>query len=415
MTRARVVGVVLTATFGCSRSTELITLPPAECAVANPVVHLGGTDNAHCAGALAAQFGRYALCSCNDLILLADLFVGELGKPRPVPPSRDSPQPSDGGTGGGPPANGGQHSHPPNAMDGSPGAVGVNGDVKVKGPTLLTGTMVVSSADGITLSGGNIQRNLRSEGSVSTDAPFSVGGDLFSGADVSGPFSIGTELHLPASGTVGPNVQSPGVIREEVTVDSPCRCEDGPLFDIAKEVTAHAADNANQTVSFTGLFADEVHDSQTFDWPCGSYYLPGIRSGEAASLEFRIHGHVAIFVDGDVRLGDDLVVTLDRGAELDLVVAGSFYMMGRIFGATKSPASFRLWVGSTTISLGDQIQFGAVVYAPQAVLSAGVSLTMNGSVFVQTVNAADDVNIYYDSNAAAGGAICGVAPPDPVE
>jgi hypothetical protein len=301
-------------------------------------------------------------------------------------------------------------------MDGSPGAVGVNGDVMIsRGPTILTGTMVVSSDDGITLSGGNIQRNLRSAGPVSTTSPTFVGGRLFSGGNVSGPVSIGTELHLPSSATVGTNVQSPSVIREDVTVAPPCRCKDGPLFAIAKEVKAHAADNANRAVSFTGLFADEVADSQTFDWPCGSYYLPGIRSGEAASLEFRVHGHVAIFVDGDVRLANDLAVTLDPGAELDLVVAGSFYSRGRLFGAPESPANLRLWVGSSNVSLGDQIQFDAVVYAPQADFAAGVSLTMHGSFFVQTVKAADDVNIFYDPRAATAGATCGVAPPDPVE
>jgi len=389
-------------------------MPPARCAV-DPVVHLGGTDDAHCAGALAAQSGRYALCTCNDLIVLHDLIVGERGKPLPAPPPRGSPPPGYGGMGGDGRTDGGQHPHPPNAMDGSPGAVGVNGDVMIRGPTILTGTMVVGSADGIALSGGNIQRNLRSEGPVSTNAPVFVGGELFSGASVSGPFSIGTGLHLPASGIVGPNVISPTVIREDVTVASPCPCEDGPLFDIAKEVTAHAADNSNQAVSFTGLFADEVPDGQTFDWPCGSYYLPGIRSGEAAALEFRIHGHVAIFVDGEVRLGNDLAVTFDPGAELDLVVAGSLTAMGRVFGANTSPANLRLWIGSNTVRLGDQIQFGAVVYAPQAVFSAGISLQMNGSLFVQTVNATDDVNLFYDAAVAAGGESCGFAPPDLVE
>jgi hypothetical protein len=109
MTRAPTVAVLLAAAVGCSRSTELIKTSQATCA-ADPVVHLGGSDNAHCAGALAAQFGRYALCSCNDLIVVADLFVGELGRGRRPPPPGDAGRPSaDGGTGGDPHPDGGMH------------------------------------------------------------------------------------------------------------------------------------------------------------------------------------------------------------------------------------------------------------------------------------------------------------------
>jgi hypothetical protein len=332
-----------------------------------------------------------------------------------MPPPSDAGRPSgNGGTGGDPHPDGGMPPRSTGASGGVPGAVGVNGDVKVRGPIDLAGALLVSSPDGITLTGGHVGGNVRSDGPVTTSSPAFVAGDMFSGGNVSGPFMIGGGLHLPATATVGPYVLAPTVTREEVTVPSPCGCQDDPLFDMAGEVTAHAAHNANESVPFTAMFADEIDESQTFDWPCGSFYLSAIRTGPAASLEFRVHGHVAIFVDGDVQLGNNLHVALDPGAELDLVVAGSFISTGRLFGEPNTPAKLRLWVASTTISVGDQMQFGAVVYAPRAVFSAGFSLQMNGSFFVQTVNAADDVNVFYDGMAAAGGQACGLAPPSPI-
>jgi len=416
MTRGPVLAGLVIAALGCKRSTELIAPSSLECPTPDAVVHLGGTDGPHCGGALAAQFGRYALCSCDDLIVVADLFVGNLGGPgKPPPPgSPGGPPPGDGGVPSGHAGGGTGSSNLPADAGGTPGAVGVNGDVLVWGPTNLNGPLVVSGTGGVKLTGGYLVGTVRSDGPVNTRAPVGLAGDLYAAGDVDGPFSIGGTLHAPASAQLGMGATAAAISREDVTVSPPCGCGNGPLIDIAGAVADRAQSNANGRVTFVDEFDDEIDDDATFDWPCGEYYLPALRTSQGASLEFRVHGRVGIFVAGDVRLGNNLIVSLDSGAELDLVVAGSFYTTGRLFGAPKSPAKLRVWVAAPTVSLGDQIQFGAVVYAPSAVLSAGVGLTLNGSYFAQTLTAADDVNIYYDDTAAQAGQTCGVPALDQV-
>lgn len=411
MTRAPLL-CALVAVASCSRSTELIgSSSSLQCASNNAPIHLAGTDSAHCAGALAAQFGRYALCSCDDLTLTADLDVHD----RPPPPAAGLPPPGGAGASG----HGGVSIPNPGTKtsDAPPAAIGVSGDVTVWGGTSLNGSMIVSGGGGIKLNGGGVGGNMHSDGPIDTLLPALVGGDMYAAGNVMGPYSIAGTLHVQDSSIVGGSVMAPVVTRETVTIPTPCGCDKGPLFDIAAEVSARANDNVNDSVTFTDQFASEIDDSSaTFDWPCGEYYLPNLSTGQGTSMVFRIHGHVAIFVDGDVRLGGNLNVAFDDGADLDLVVAGSFYTVGQLFGESKSPSSLRLWVASSTVSLGNEIQFSAFVYAPSAVFTEGVGVTMGGSYIVQTLTAATeaDVDIYYDANAALGGQACGVAAPDVV-
>src|SRR5581483_10129915 len=337
MTRAGVVGAsllmgALGASGACTRTTELLA-PAAECAAAGPVVHLGGTDDASCAGALAARFGRYALCSCDPLNVLGAFSVGQL-------PAAGAGPGADGGAFAGDGSDGAAAVDPR-----PPGAVGVNGYAIIWGPTNVNGPMIAAGPDGFKIAGGSLAGNIRSGGVVATLANVRVQGDVFAVGDVAGPYIVNGALHVQPAAMVGPDVRASSTLREPVVVAPPCACDGPPLFDIGGAVADRKTRNANQSLSFGAAFADQIADSQSFDWPCGEFYLTGIRTLPQASLEFRIHGRTAIFVDGDVRLGNNLSVTLDPGAELDLVVAGSFFTNGRIFGSPEAPARMRLWVG----------------------------------------------------------------------
>ena len=380
------VAAVALAGLACTETTELVSAS-GECVAPGPIVHLGGIDDASCAPALASRLSRYAVCTCQDLVVTGGLSVSSL-----------------------------PGSSLPGTVPAPPGAVGMNGYALIWGPTNLSGALVVAGAEGVRIAGGSIAGNIHSGGGVATLAPVWVSGDVFSNGNLNGPYGIMGALHLPASATVDPAVGVSTIAREPVTVASPCPCGGPPSFDIAAAVAARGAKNANASLAFSSAFLDEIDSTQTFNWPCGEFYVAGLRTGPQAALEFRIHGQVGIFVDGDVRLGNNLNVTFDDDASsLDLVVAGSFFTTGRVFGSPMQPSRMRLWVGSTTVSLPDQIQFGAVVNAPLAVFSAGVGVTINGSLFVQRISAASDVNLLYDPGVAANGLNCGISAPPPVE
>jgi len=372
--------VALGALGGCTETTELLTpVVPMSCQASVPPVHLGGIDSESCAAVQAAKFGRYALCVCEDVATMGGLSV------RALSDSGDDPAAT------------------------TPGAVGVNENLTVGGPMELPGVLRVAGI--LSLAGGHVDGNVHVRSTVGTSSPVALGEDLFAGGDVKGPYSVAGTLRLPSIATIAPEVYAPRVARESVTVPDPCSCDLKPLFNIAAAVAARATQNANELLTFAGAFANEITTMQNFDWPCGEFHLAEIRTSRQAPLTFTIHGHVGIFVDGDVRLGSNLEVILDTDASLDLVVAGSFVTNGRLFGSPKRPRRMRLWVGEVTVSLPDEIQFGGVIYAPRAALTAGVGLLFSGSLFVSTLAINGDIGLTYDPGVADEGQICGVAPP----
>ena len=364
-------------------------------------VHLGGPNDSNCAGAVASRFGRYALCTCGGLTIMNQ-------------------------------GNGGPGTNPGNLsiqvpVGGDPGAVGAEGQMLIFGATTTDGTLVGSASSGIGLAGGTIAGNVHSAGAIGTLSTITVQGDVFSAAPgtgpsmmgpyvVVGPYTIGGTLHVVQGAQVDPAVVYEKLVHETVTVAPPCGCGAGNLFDIARAVSNRRNNNDNDSLSIANDFSSEIASSRSFDIPCGQYYLTGIRTGQQASIEIRVHGHVGVFVDGDVVLGGNLVVTPDDDAELDLVIAGALNIRGGSkLGAPSAAARTRGGTtASNTISLGDQYQLSALVYAPSAAVSAGVGLSINGSLFARTLSAGD-VKIAYDPAAATGGQSCGVAPQPVIE
>jgi hypothetical protein len=395
--RSAALGVALLGMSACSRTTELFPGLTAACTSApGPAVRLGGTVDRSCSGALAARLGRYALCTCNDLVVTGSLNVG-------------LPQ----GAGGAPPPPPGT---PPTPMFLTP--VGTDGNVQISGMTGIKGSLTTGGGGEDSFKrGGIVWGNLHAGGEVTELSGMSliVAADAHVATGITGPFNINGMLHVPDGATIGPEVRAHGLVREPVTVDPPCQCGAGPAFDVAAAVEARKARNGNDDLSFPVSLLAGTSTNQTLDWGCGEYYLPEIRTTDGAALELRIHGRVGIFVAGDVQLANNFIVTLDPEAELDLVVAGSLITTGRVFGSPQSPARTRLWVRSPTISLQDQVQFSAAVYAPAAVFSAGAGLTFSGTLFAGTLSVTGDVRITYDPTATEAGQACGVPAPEPVQ
>jgi hypothetical protein len=409
VTRASLVASVVLAAglAGCTRTSELVAAQAMACAAPGPLVHLGGTGVAACAGAIAAQAGRFALCSCNDVFVPGSLIVNSVGAP-----SR-SGGPTSGGSspwpGGGP-------------MDGLLPktfftAVGIDdGILQTGGHADVPGSLIIAGSGDVKVgTQGHVLGNAHLAGNLRPSTFYWISGDAYVAGDVAGQIVVGQTLHAPAASMVTSSVQAHATVREAVTVAPPCNCAAGPAFDVAAAVEARRATNGNAFLPFSPNLLDDLQTAQTLDLPCGEYYLDTIRTEAAGALELRVHGHVGVFVAGDVSLGSTLIVTLDPGATLDLVVAGSLLTTGRVFGSPMKPAGTRLWVGGQTIGLPNQIQFGAFVYAPGAVFSAGVGLVFSGSLFVGNLSVDGDARIGYDPAITQAGDECGVTAPAPVQ
>jgi hypothetical protein len=403
VTRAWILGAALAFGAGCTRTTELIAASTATCVSPGPLVHLGGTDAAACAGAVAARAARYALCSCNDVVFTGSFFVDELEHQTGQLPASGNPWP--GG-------------HPTNGL--LPGsffaAVGTDGNWQVLGHADIPGTLVVAGAGDARFGReSHVLGNAHFAGTLSPTSALWISGGASVAGDVAGDVVVGGTLRTPTAATVAPSVSAATVVREPVTIAPPCECGLGPAFDVTAAVAARSTDNANVFLPFSADVLDDVETAQSLDLPCGEYYLDTMRTGEGGSLELRVHGHVGLFVAGDVNLASAFTVKLDAGSTLDLVVAGSFYMTGHVFGSPTNPAGTRLWVGSSTVNLPPQVQFGAFVYAPKAVFLAGAGLTFSGSLFVGTLSVDGDVHIAYDSTLTQAGVECGAEAPAAVE
>ena len=265
--------------------------------------------------------------------------------------------------------------------------------------------------------GGFIGGNVHAAGAL-TASPMSdllVAGDAYVGGAIDGRVDIQGSLHAPADAAISPGVRAHNLVQEAVTVDSPCQCGAAPVFDVAAAVAERKDKNADDALSFDVSLLADLGANETLDWSCGEYYVPAFQTADGTTLDMRVHGRVGIFVAGDLRLGGTFTVSLDPDSELDLVVAGSVFTTGRVFGSPATPRRTRLWVGSTTVSLPDVIQFGAAVYAPSAVFSAGAGMTFAGTLFAGTLSVAGDVHITYDTSATAAGQSCGLAAPPPIE
>ena len=422
--------MALLALVSCTRTTELAQRGPdasdAEasdagdghpttrtCVAGGPSILLGGSGPSACAGAIAARAARFALCSCNDVNVPGDLIInsfdaaGRGGSPSaPAGPGGSSQSPWPAG-------------HPVDGLlpQSFFAALGTNGALQTGRLCDVPGSLVAAGTTDVAVGfKGHVLGNAHIAGAFRPKAPYWITGDGFIGGDVVGPITIGGTLHTPASSTVGSNVQAASSVREDLSqVAPPCNCGQSSAFDIHAAVEARRTRNDNALLAISPATLDYVDAPLTVDFYCGEYYLDTLDSASGGPLELIVHGHVGIFVAGEVRLGDTLTVNFaDPGSTLDLVVADYFYTSGRVFGSPGVPAATRLWVGSSTISLPEQVQFGAFVYAPDAVLSAGTGLIFSGSLFVGTLSVAGNLSIGYDPALRPAGAECGVAAPDPV-
>jgi hypothetical protein len=355
---------------GCSQFDDLLPPPDGGAGCDSPI-KIGD----QCAASLAALRLRYALCSCGALVLEHGLFT-------------------EGGSG----------------MRGPSAAVGSDDYIQIAGPVQVAGVLDAAGQFGVAFGrNAGVLGSLHSGGALSANMFLSVGGDAFVDGDVVGRMDIGGALHVPPGAFVAGTVSAADLLEQPITVDPPCRCGLDPAVDFASIVSAHSTQNANARIS---LGADAlVKGASSVDLPCGEFFVNSIAAGP--ELELRVHGRTALYVAGDVTLEEGLRVTLDAGAQLDLVIAGNLTVEDGTLGA-QTAEWVRLWIGGKMVQLGRFAGLSASVYSPNAVVTSDGDLSLHGALLAGQLSVAGDVAVHFDADVLASGTTCGAMPEPPV-
>jgi len=353
--------------------------PGAACVGLGPPITLPSPAGPACAAALATRHHRFALCLCDSLTTTEPFYTDAFDSSGAV-------------IGAQPPA-----------------AIGIDGDLQTStvlqalGSIYVTGPAGVMSADRIVSLGSlRVSGPTRSlSGSI-----IDVAQDAYAGGDLQGFILLGGTLHVdPSASTTAATIYAENVVREPIAIAPPCDC--GPTaVDVAGAIAAAARVNDDAAAGITADRLAAVTTSTVVDIPCGTYALSAIDTRAAVVLA--VHGRALLAVAGDVVLRAGLAVTLDPGAELDLLVGGRLLTSGSNTIGSMAPAHFRIWVaGSQTVVFDDDPSIGAVVHAPGAQVTASSGLELSGALFAKTVAAGARVNVHFDQAVFSVGGSCG--------
>jgi hypothetical protein len=291
--------------------------------------------------------------------------------------------------------------------DNASAAVGANTGLQTTAELRVGGGIYVGGA---AIAGEHLQSatSLRVGGTLAqVSSNTDVGGDAFIGGDISGSVRINGALHVPTGALVGADVESASVLREPVTVAPPCDCSAG-FVDVAGGIAAALAGNGNAAAGLAPSALANVTTPTRIDLPCGTTMLDDIDA--QAQVTLAVHGRALLAVPGDVVVRAGLAVVLDAGAELDLLVGGRLAESGAgaVFGATASPARFRVWVaGTSSISFDGGPTVGAIVHAAAAPVSASAGLTLSGSLLARSLTLGGEGALHFDRSVLTAGAACG--------
>lgn len=363
---------------------------PAFCSGSGTVVSVGSAGI--CAGDLAADTFRFALCACQHIAVQGQLTVDAF----------DSSQGAYGGS---------------NIID--DGQLGLNqGDLALDNRLTVRGS-VFSGGGGVTFGpSSQVTQNLYSFGNVAmagSGSNASIGRNAFANGNVGNRITIAGDLTVPASATVNATVNGT-VIRAPVPQILPCPCAAEQILDIAGLTTWAATNNDNDAYavadagsgSDAGFLLDptlyENGGPTTLTLPCGRFYLTRINQAGSA-LDIHVLDRAVLFVAGDLA-AQRFTIHVDTGGELDLFVAGNLTIGAAAdFGAPDKPSSVRTYVAG---NLGFQASsmFAGNVYAPNADILFGAYADLYGSLMVRNVTFNAAASVHYDNSIRRAGESC---------
>ena len=328
-----------------------------------------------CAGDVASQAFRFALCSCTELAWPGDLVTDSFD-------STTSQQ----------------------AVN---GAVGVDGYVAASQPFHIGGSFWIAGQPpglpGLTVVmslPSEVAKDLHVGGGLVSQTMQTVGGDLYTDGNVTCPdLVVSGAIHVPVGSTVIGGNPGKGIIREPVAVAAPCDC-DQPVLDIAGVISAFARDNDNLAGGVSDGTLASFGASKTLDLSCGRYHFQQI---SGTDLTLRLGGRTAIAVAGDVAISGNLTLELSPGAELDLFVLGNLKLTDGAFGSAARPAAVRAYVAGSSVVLPGGVTIDANIYAPAALLAVGATTEISGALFAQRFSFGGPVSVHYDQAILSGG------------
>lgn len=362
---------------GCAGGTCVPSAPldfdagALDCNGGGPAIDVELDGGLSCTGNLAQVSFRWALCSCTDLDISAPLTTDGYDSTKGPP---------DGGLGGN--------------VGCDLAAVNWSQSVQVGGDLWAAdaGTFMPSGP------GSEIRQDLHLGGTISASSPFTIDGNAYVVGSVSGATVEGTTSH-PAS------------------IPPPCDCAPSQLVPVGDIVAAYRAPNNDD--SAIGLDPNIVGDDAgvgplRIDLPCGNYYLTSVRN--ANPLTIYAHGHVGLYIDGDVGGSAPLAFTLDPTATLDIFVSGTINTSQMLtIGSPNYPSLCRLYVGGTaTLAFSQNANVACNFYAANSQLvDWSATSAIYGSVFAGDFKASHNTFIHYDDSVLRAGTECPLSPGGP--
>jgi hypothetical protein len=322
-----------------------------------------GDAGATCTGNLAQVSFRFALCSCTNLDISAPLTTDGYDSTKGGP---------DGGLGGSVGCD--------LTLTNWSQSVSVGGDLWAAD----AGTFMPSGP------GSVVRNDLHLGGTLNASSPFTVDGSAYVVGSVSGATVRGTTSH-PSS------------------IPAPCDCAPSQLVPVGTIVAVHRSLNDDTTIGLDPqtVASDAGAGPLRIDLPCGNYYFAGIRN--ANPLTIYAHGHVGLYIEGDLGGSAPLAFGVDPTGTLDIFVSGTINTSQLLtIGSPNYPALCRLYVGGTAkLTFSQNVNIGCNIYAADSQLvDWSATSAIYGSIFAGNFKASHDTFIHYDRGVLGASIEC---------
>lgn len=332
-----------------------------------------------CAGALAEDVFRHAVCACQALSLPGDAATDGFD-------SRVAPYA---------PGGGGAALASRLEIDLAGGAV-IGGDLIAGAGGIEAGATLDVAGDLVTSGGLG-----RSSSAITVAGAAQIGGAV----DVA-TLDVGGTLTTAPGATLAGAITAGAQQTAAVAVPPPCRCEEA--VDVAAIVLDHALSNHDAELGLAPDALRAVAGDATLELPCGRFYLDGVVGSGAGTITLRATGRALLVIDGDVTAAQTLAIELAEDAELDLFVGGTIQVGGLRLGDPARPRALRIYVGAAgSINVPAGSTIAANLHAPRADLAISPPSTeLYGALVVARVAGGGALTFHHDRAIPDAAAAC---------